>query len=419
MSSVNELRFGENKNNRSQKITKIYNQGDIIISYPGPSNEVCQISIKPKVYNDNIYQYQNKSKSMGKNKYTSNKNKGYKTIKMQVEEMYNQIQKEIDEMDNDEESKKNIGNILKEFFKDEELSDNTKFGPNPLKNLRDFLNRDEGKKIIKPYIPDLQTSKKNEKIINEKNYNKNKKKSNENNHEDNRQHKTKEVNLQKIIDICRENEKIINNINELYKRFLREEKIREEKERKKQILKEMKKKKSKSKEKNNNTHKQSDKMNINNQTEQINNNENLKEDEKEKNDKSDDKVGQNKEKENDEDKKNKENENNKINENDSNKKKYFYTKKDLVKIIDISKDKKYIEAKKQLIRSKENCEKTNDLILEINHKIKEDKKSFGNSDYKVIKKPRIELENRAKQIIEQVKSDINFTYENLNKDNNK
>ena len=56
--------------------------------------------------------------------------------------------------------------------------------------------------------------------------------------------------------------------------------------------------------------------------------------------------------------------------------------------------------------------------MEINHKIKEDKKSIGNSDYKVNKKPKIEFENKAKKIIEQVKLDINYSYDNSKRDNN-
>ena len=98
-------------------------------------------------------------------------------------------------------------------------------------------------------------------------------------------------------------------------------------------------------------------------------------------------------------------------------KKYLFNKKDLIKIIDISKDKKYIEAKKYMQKSKENCEKTNDLIMEINHKIKEDKNSIGNTEYKLVKKPKKELDNKAKQIIEQVKSDIIFSQNFMN--NNK
>ena len=44
----------------------------------------------------------------------------------------------------------------------------------------------------------------------------------------------------------------------------------------------------------------------------------------------------------------------------------------------MSKDKKYIDAEIRLKRTKENCEKVNKLVLEIDHKIKEDKRLLKN-----------------------------------------
>ena len=392
MESINIIQNFD-KNIPNQKIKKIYNQGDIIISYPGPSNEIYQLKFKPNIQNDNLYKTQYKSKSLGIKNNSPNKNRKYKTIKKQVEEMYNQIQQEIDEMDSDEESKKQIGYILKDLFTDEELSDTTKISPYPLRNIINSLNQNNEKEIIKPYIPDLQVNNKNEIIykptINNNENNNIKIKVNKSHNKETKNIKKKEVNLQKIIDICKENEKIINKINELYSKFLREEKIKEEKKRMKELKQMIKNKKIK----------------------QMNDSlENIKEDEKGENNIS--KSEQNKN-----DKiiiKDKE----KIIGKDLEKKKYIYEKKDLVKIIDITKDKKYIEAKKYLKNSKENYEKTNDLIMEINHKIKEDKKSIGNSDYKANKKPKIEFENKAKKIIEQVKLDINYSYDNSKRDNN-
>ena len=49
MSNLIEYNLGFN-NKEKQKINKIYNQGDIIISYPGPNNEVNQINIKALIY---------------------------------------------------------------------------------------------------------------------------------------------------------------------------------------------------------------------------------------------------------------------------------------------------------------------------------------------------------------------------------
>ena len=373
----------EDNEHANQKIKKIYNQGDIIISYPGLSNEIYQFKMKPNYHNEKLYKVHRQSKSLGINNNSSKKNKKYKTIKDQVEEMYNKIQQEIDEMDSDEEYKKNIGYILKDFFTDEELLDNTKISPNPIKNLINSIIQKNEKEEIKPYIPNLQVNKEKRILYKPKIYNNTNLKLNKNNNQEDKQQKKKEVNLQKIIDICKDNEKIIKKINELYSRFLREEKKREEKKRKKDL-----------------------KQMINNR--KIKQEDNIKEDEK----------GEKSISDNEQNIVNNIIKKDKSEEKELDKKKYFFEKKDLVKIIDISKDKKYIEAKKHLKRSKENYEKTNELIMEINHKIKEDKNSIRNSDYKLNKKPQIELEKKVKKIIEKVHLDIHFSYEQLKNDSN-
>ena len=382
MEIINIVRKEDN-NIPNPKIKKIYNQGDIIISYPNTSNEIYQLKMKPNYYN-NLYKGHHKSKSLGVNDYSANKNMKYKTIKKQVEEMYNKIQQEIDEMDSDEESKKNIGYILKDFFTDEELSDNTKISPSPLKNIINSVNQKNEKEVIKPYIPNLQLNSKKKISYKPKIYGNDSKKVNKNSNAEIK-NKNKEVNLQKIIDICKDNEKIIQKINELYNRFIREEKLREEKKRKKELKQMINNKKIKQE-------------NIN--LENIKDNEN----------------GENNISNNEQNKDENISKKEKDIKKEMDKKKIIVEKKDLVKIIDISKDKKYIEAKKYLKHSKENYEKTNDLIMDINHKIKEDKKSIGNSDYKINKKPEIELEKRAKEIIEKVKLDINFSYDIIKKE---
>ena len=224
--------------------------------------------------------------------------------------MYNQIQQEIDQMDSDEESKKQIGYILKDLFTDEELSDTTKISPYPLRNIINSLNQNNEKEVIKPYIPNLQVNNKNEIIYKPKIHNNEinniKIKVNKSHNKETKNIKKKEVNLQKIIDICKENEKIINKINELYSKFLREEKIREEKKRMKELKQMIKNKKIK----------------------QMNDSlENIKEDEKGENN-----ISNNEQNKNDniiiKDKEKK------IGK-DLDKKKYIYEKKDLVKIIDI------------------------------------------------------------------------------------
>jgi len=403
MNNLIEYDLGFN-NKEKQKINKIYNQGDIIISYPGPNNEVNQINITKSLYNEN--NIKSKSKSINTHKKLTNRSPGYKTMKQQVEEMYNQIQKEINEMKGDEDAKKNIGYILRDAFTDEELLNNEKFGPNPLINLENYLNPKTSKKIIKPYIPDLQTSNQKINYNNQKAKEKNKINTHLKNNYINNQDRPKEVNLQKIIDIWRENEKIVKNINLLYNRFLREEKIREENKMKKELLKKSKKKsKSKSKSKEKNGLNVEENAKINNESKIMK--ENINKVNNEEEDKKDKYINI----EVNDEKKEKE----KF-EKTSNtiKKNCINDKKDFIKIVDISKDQKYIEAKKYIKKSKENCDKTNDMILEINHKIREDKKSIGNSDYKVIKKPKEELENKVNQIIEKVKTGINFSlnYEN-------
>ena len=172
MNVLNIIKYRDNENNlKNQKIKKIYNKGNIIISYPGPSNEFYQVNIKPNENKDIFYKDQNKSKNIGSKSNILNKDFKYKTIKKQVEEMYNQIQKEIDEMDSDEESKRNIGYILKDFFTEEELSNTKTFSPNPIKNINDSFNNsfNENKKnniIIKPLIPEIETNNQ-KKIVND------------------------------------------------------------------------------------------------------------------------------------------------------------------------------------------------------------------------------------------------------------
>ena len=111
---------------------------------------------------------------------------------------------------------------------------------------------------------------------------------------------------------------------------------------------------------------------------------------------------------------------NKIKNNKSQKKKN--STKSFIKIVDMSKDKKYIDAEIRLKRTKENCEKANELVLEIDHKIKEDKKLLKNPEYITTKKQKDELEEKAKKIIEEVKSNIdinNFSIKKLNKEDQK
>ena len=63
----------------------------------------------------------------------------------------------------------------------------------------------------------------------------------------------------------------------------------------------------------------------------------------------------------------------------------------------MSKDKKYIDAEISLKRTKENCEKVNELVVEIDHKIKEDKRLLKSPEYITTKKQKDKLEEKAKK----------------------
>ena len=93
-----------------------------------------------------------------------------------------------------------------------------------------------------------------------------------------------------------------------------------------------------------------------------------------------------------------------------------------IKIVDISKDQKYIDADIRLKRTKENCDKAKEFVLEIENKIKEDKKLIKNPEYNTTHKQKNSIEIKAKQIIEEVKSNVDrehFSINKLNKEEQK
>ena len=425
MLNIIEIGFGNDKS-RSIKNnkTKIYNRGNIIISRPQSSkNPYRIISIKKYDSSENL---KNKSFSKNKNKVSYNKHRykktEYKTIKKSVEEMHKRIKIEIDKMDDNEELKRNIGYILRNSFTKEELEDDTDFGPSPKKNRIKFLNKKIEQepiiKRIKPYIPDIKTYEQKNKNINER-Y------------------------LQRTINIYKNNENIINKINEVIKnsKFINEEQIKREKERKKLMIDNEKKKirafiENKRKEIKNKLDNDNINIDINDnnnfQFEQFNADEakNIKNEEEQK--KGEEKKNNEKEehKNEEEEQKNKKEAQKKeekqkiyIKENKKNKNKKIKKKENnFIKIVDITKDKKYIDADIRLKRTKENCEKAEELVLEIENKIKEDKKLIKNLEYITTKKQKNDIEEKAKQIIEEVKSNIdinNFTINKLNKEDQK
>ena len=364
MLNLIEIGFGNDKSrSKKNRNTKVYENGNIIVSRPQSSkNPYTILSIKKYKSSSNLNKNKNFNKSYIKknNSITRNKptykNREYKSIKKSVEEMHKKIKKEIDEMDDNEMLTKNIGYILRNSFTKEELENIIDFGPSPKLNRLKLSNnkkREIIKQNIKPYTPNIETNE--NKIINER-Y------------------------LQRTINIYKDNEHIINKINEMLKnsKFINEDKIKKEKERKKlKIDKERKqirefinnkRKEIKQKSENENNNADYDNNfyfqveNINaNKTENIksniidNNKNDEKNDEDRKNEEEEKEIKENKSKIMKKNKKIKK-------KNNSNKKGNKY---DFIKIVDISKDKKYIDAEIRLKRTKENCEKAKELALEI------------------------------------------------------
>ena len=276
---------------KKEKIIKIYNKGNIIISRPkSAKNDYQIISIK---------KCENSEKKIYKNKKIKKKLKKEK------------IEKEEDEI-------KMVGYILRNTFKNEELENITEFGPNSKKNKIKLNNKNKEKeeksKKIKPYIPIIEFKEPNE--INEK-Y------------------------LQRTLNIFKENEYIINQVNNILK--------------KSKIMKEENKKNEKRK----NSYDNLDELNI--ELEQLN----------------------------------------------------ADNKKEFIEIIDIKKDKKYIKAEKLLKNSKEDCEKMKEFVLKIDKQLKDDK--IKTTEITNIKNNKKETKDEAKQIISEIKNNININNFNINK----
>ena len=419
MSNIIEIGFGNDKSrSKKNQTTKIYNQGNIVLSRPQSSKNPYQILSIKKYKSSQNFKQENKiprarSKTKPKAKYMipHNKNTESKPMKKTVKEMHEQIHKEIDEMDENEELKKNIGYILRNSFTSEELKDNFEFGPSPKRNRNKLLNQKNGipiKQKLKPYIPVLEVKDQN--VVNER-Y------------------------LQRTINIYKDNERFINKINNVVKnsKFVNEEKIKEDRERKKmkidkekqQIRNFIDNKRKEIRTKNDNdisNNDNKDDIKINNfifTTEDLKA-DNLIEEEKLKN-KNKNKKEEKKEgiKENEKKEIQKE-----IKKSDKNKKDIKKNKKSIefIKITDMAKDQKYIDAEIRLKRTKEDCEKAKELAMEIDQKIREDKKLIKIPEYITTKKQKEELELKAKKIIESVKLNIdihNFKINQLNKEDQK
>ena len=179
MYNIIEIGFGNDKSrSKKNQTNKIYNQGNIVVSRPQSSKNPYKIlSIKKFESSKNLkfknITHKKHPKSHTKIKPQNNDIKinattynnrpvyeyaGYKILKRSVTEMHKIINKEIDEMDQNEELKKNVGYILRNSFTEEELKNNFEFGPSPKKNKNKILSHKKNisiKQKIKPYIPDL------------------------------------------------------------------------------------------------------------------------------------------------------------------------------------------------------------------------------------------------------------------------
>ena len=351
---INKINLGfgnERSFLKKEKIIKIYNKGNIITSRPKSVEGNYQI-LSIKRYESP----QNKIKKVNSNKNKSNKKK-----------------KKIERIESEEDKIKNVGFILRKSFTDEEWENIVEFGPNSAKN-RIKLNKkkeEEVPKKIKPYIPNIE-------------YNE----------------ESKEINeryLQRTINIFKENEYIINKVNEMLKhsKIINEDKIKKEKEKK---LKRINNEKNNIRKFIDNKRKEIKKKDIKNEffveLEDLNA-DNIKNLEK----------------------KDKENNNDRAENKKENKEiiKRIDKKKGFTEIIDINKDIKYIEAEKWLKVSKDDCEKMKDIITEIDQKIKNDKVIIKSQDIAINKNDKIEDVDKAKQIISEIKNNIDINHFNIKK----
>ena len=340
-----DLVFGDDKSFlKKEKIIKVYNKGNIIISRPKSSkNDYKILSIKK-------YEY---PKIIGK-KQNENLNKNKKKRK----------EKEKIENNENEDNIKNIRYILGELIKDEESN-----------NIIDFFSNSYGNKM-------KLNKKSEEKII------KRKDKLHTSNFELKEKKEVDELYLQRTINIFKENEYLVNRVNELLKKSktINEDQIKKEKERKLTRI---------------NQEKNNINQFINNKKKEIKEKDNfefLAETEYLIANKA-----HNRKKEN------------KNNKDFKKKTKKIENKEDFINIIDIKKDKKYIEAKNWLKESKEECEKVKDFIIKIAQNIKEKNTETNNTELKNEKKIKKSIIDKAEEIISEIKDNIDINNFNINK----
>ena len=403
MLNVLNLEFGYNKNNTNKEKT-IYNKGKII--RPLSSNE--------KFKNEKIKE-----------------EKELKKLKRPIESARLKIIRK-NYLDENEEEKFYIGEILKSSFEENELEDTFEINADPRINKLNYLKK-IGKIIglkepkLKPYLPPnsiYESKKQNDKS---KDYIKR--------------------DLQRTIKMYKENIRIENKIIDMIhkSKFINDDddditfknKKYENVEKEIQILKDFKKKLKKEREKkkeNNNDNKfQFIEEEIKGDNVEFNKNENLNNNIKEDNIEEKIKEKIKKRKKN----KNEKEENKKIKKNkkEEDKEKILEKKEKeklslpkvpkseiYKKIKKMNQDKKYKEAQKNIKKDNENCEKIKEKILDFNEQLKKNTINENKPKQILTKKQEVIINEKAQKIIDNIKENINpdnFNIENLSPEEQK
>ena len=403
MLNVLNLEFGYNKNNTNKEKT-IYNKGKII--RPLSSNE--------KFKNEKIKE-----------------EKELKKLKRPIESARLKIIRK-NYLDENEEEKFYIGEILKSSFEENELEDTFEINADPRINKLNYLKK-IGKIIglkepkLKPYLPPnsiYESKKKNDKS---KDYIKR--------------------DLQRTIKMYKENIRIENKIIDMIhkSKFINDDddditfknKKYENVEKEIQILKDFKKKLKKEREKKKENNKDNKfqfiEEEIKGDNVEFNKNENLNNNINEDDFEEKIKVKIKKRKKN----KNEKEENKKIKKNkkEEDKEKILEKKEKeklslpkvpkseiYKKITKMNQDKKYKEALKDIKKDNENCEKIKEKILDFNEQLKKNTINENKPKQILTKKQEVIINEKAQKIIDNIKENINpdnFNIENLSPEEQK
>ena len=403
MLNVLNLEFGYNKNNTNKEKT-IYNKGKII--RPLSSNE--------KFKNEKIKE-----------------EKELKKLKRPIESARLKIIRK-NYLDENEEEKFYIGEILKSSFEENELEDTFEINADPRINKLNYLKK-IGKIIglkepkLKPYLPPnsiYESKKKNDKS---KDFIKR--------------------DLQRTIKMYKENIRIENKIIDMIhkSKFINDDddditfknKKYENVEKEIQILKDFKKKLKKEREKKKENNKDNKfqfiEEEIKGDNVEFNKNENLNNNIKEDNieEKIKEKIKKRKKNKNEKE----ENKNIKKNKKEEDKEKILEKKEKeklslpkvpkseiYKKITKMNQDKKYKEALKDIKKDNENCEKIKEKILDFNEQLKKNTINENKPKQILTKKQEVIINEKAQKIIDNIKENINpdnFNIENLSPEEQK